>query len=44
MDVDAVWQVLSWLTEHDSDEDGKQCGGQDASLLDTLGNGKAAQQ
>ena len=33
-DVDAVWQVLFCLTEHDAGEDGEQCGGQNASLLD----------
>ena len=35
-DVDAVWQVVFWLIQHDAEEDGKQCGGQDASLLDNL--------
>ena len=43
-DVDAVWQVLFCLTEHDAEEDGKQCGGQNASLLDAVGDGDAAQQ
>ena len=33
-DVDAVWQVLFSLTEHDAEEGGEQCGGQNASLLD----------
>ena len=37
-DVDAVWQVLLRLTEHDAEEDGKQCGGQNASLIDAVGN------
>ena len=37
MDVDAVWQVLFCLTEHDAEEDGEQCGGQNASLLDAVG-------
>ena len=42
-DVDAVWQVLFFgLTEHDAEEDGEQCGGQDATLLDTIGDGEAA--
>ena len=44
MDVDAVWQVLLCLTEHDAEEDGEQCGGQNASLLDTFGDGEAARQ
>ena len=43
-DVDAVWQVLFCPTEHDAEEDGEQCGGQNASLLDAVGDGKAAQQ
>ena len=43
-DVDAVWQVLVCLTEHDVEEDGEQCRGQDASLLDAVGDGKAAKQ
>ena len=41
-DVDAVWQVLFCFTEHDAEEDGEQCGGQDATLLDTIGDGEAA--
>ena len=43
-DVDTVWQVLFGLTEHDAEEDGEQCGGQNASLLDAVGDGKAVQQ
>ena len=43
-DVDSVWQVLFCLTEHDAEEDGEQCGGQNASLLDAVGDGEAAQQ
>ena len=43
-DVDAVWQVLFCLTEHDDKEDEEQCGGQDASLLDVVGDGEAARQ
>ena len=35
-DVDVVWQVLFCLTEHDAEEDGEQCGSQDASPLDTV--------
>ena len=31
MDVDTVWQVLFCLTEHNAEEDGEQCGGQNAS-------------
>ena len=30
-DVDAVWQVLFCLTEHDAEEDGEQRGGQNAT-------------
>ena len=43
-DVDAVWQVLFCLTEHDAEEDGEQFGGQNASLLDAVGDGEAARQ
>ena len=43
-DVDAVWQVLFCLTEHDAEENGEQCGGQNASLLDSVGDGEAAQK
>ena len=43
-DVDAVLQVLFCLTEHDAEEDGEQCGGQNASLLDAVGDGEAARQ
>ena len=32
------------LTEHDTEEDREQCGGQDASLPDAVGDGEAAQQ
>ena len=39
-DVDAVWQVLLCLTEHDAEEDGEHCGGQDAYLLDPIGDGE----
>ena len=39
-DVDAVWQVFFCLTDHDAEEDGEQCGGQKASLLDAVGDGK----
>ena len=31
-DVDDVWQVLFCLTEHDGEEDGEQCGGQDERI------------
>ena len=27
MDVDAIWQVVFCLMEHDAEEDRKQCGG-----------------
>ena len=33
-----------FLTEHDAEEDGEQYGGQDASLLDVVGDGEAARQ
>ena len=39
-DVEAVWQILICLTKHDALEDGGQCGGQHASLLDAVGDGK----
>ena len=41
-DVDAVWQVVFCLTEHDAEENGEQCGGQNASLLDAVGDVEAA--
>ena len=43
-DIDTVWKVLFCLTEHDAEEVGEQCGGQNASLLDAFGNGEAARQ
>ena len=43
-DVNAIWHIVFCLTEHDAEEDGEQCGGQNASLLDTVGDGEAAQQ
>ena len=43
-DVDSVWQVVLCLTELDAEEDGEQCGGQNASLLDAVGDGEAARQ
>ena len=43
-DVDAVWQILFCLTERAAEEDGEQCGGQNAALLDAVGNGEAARQ
>ena len=43
-DADAVWQVLFCHTEHDAEEDGEQCGGQNAFLLDAVGDGEAARQ
>ena len=42
--ADAVRQVLFCLTEHDAEEDGEQGRGQDASLLDAIGDGKAARR
>ena len=43
-DVDAVWQILFCLREHDAERDGKQCGGQNISPLDASGDGEAARQ
>ena len=43
-DVDAIRQVLFCLMGYDAEEDGEQCGGQNASLLDALGYGEAARQ
>ena len=43
-DVDAVWQVLFFLKKHDAEEDGEQCGGQNAFLLDAVGDGEGARQ
>ena len=43
-DVGAVWQALFFLTEHDAKEDGEQCGVQNTSLLDAVGDGEAARQ
>ena len=41
-DVHAVWQVLFCLMEHDAEEDGEQCGGQDAPLLEAVGDREVA--
>ena len=41
-DVDAVWQVVFCLTKRDAEEDGEQFGGQNASLLEAVGDGEAA--
>ena len=41
-DVDTIRQVLFCLTEHDAQEDGEEGGGQDASLLDAVGDREAA--
>ena len=43
-DVDAIWQVLLCLKEHGVEEDGEQCGGQDAPLFDGVGDRGAARQ
>ena len=37
-------QMPSWLTEHNVEEDGEQYWGQDASVLDAVGDGEAARQ
>ena len=39
IDVDAIWQVVFCIIKHDAEEDGEQCGGQDASQLDAVGDG-----
>ena len=36
--------MSSWLTEHDVEEDGEQCWGQNAYLLDAVGDEKAIRQ
>ena len=41
-DVDAIWQVLFCLTEHDAKEDGEQCWGQVTPLLNSVRDGEAA--
>ena len=43
-DVDAIWQVLLCLIKHDAEQNGEQCGSQDASVLDAIGDGRAARQ
>ena len=43
-DVDAAWQVVFCLTEHDAEEDGEQCWVQKASPLDGVGDWEAARQ
>ena len=42
--VDVVWQVVVCHTEHHAEEDGEKFGGQNASLLDAVGDGEAARQ
>ena len=44
MDVDAIWQVLFCLMKYDAEENGEQCGGQNASLLNAIEDGEAARQ
>ena len=36
--------VVFCLTEHDAEEDGEQCRGQNAFLLDAAGDGEAVRQ
>ena len=43
-DVNAVWQVLFCPAQHDAEEDGEQDKGQDAPLLDAVGDLKAVRQ
>ena len=40
MDVDAMWQVLFCLMQHEAEEDGQQCRSQDALCLTPLQMGK----
>ena len=35
-DVNAIWQVVFCLTEHDAEEGGEHCRGQNASMLDAV--------
>ena len=44
MDVDAIEHTLFCLTEHGAEEAEEQCRGQDAPLLDAVGDGEAARQ
>ena len=44
MDVDAIWQILFCLMEHDAEECEEQCWVQNASLLDTTGDGEVVRQ
>ena len=43
-DRNAVWQVLFCFSEHDAEEAGEQCGGQNAPLVDAIGDREAVQQ
>ena len=43
-DINAVLQILLSLTELNAEEDGQQCGGQDAPLLDAVGDGEAVRR
>ena len=43
-DVDAVWQFLFCPAEHDAEEGGEQGRGQDAPLLDAVGDEEVAEQ
>ena len=40
--VDSICQVLFCVTERDAEEDGEQCGSQDAPLFEAVGDGEAA--
>ena len=42
--VDAIWQAIFCLTEHDAEEAGEQGGDQDTPLFDVVGDGEAARQ
>ena len=39
-----MWQVVICLKDHDTEEDEEQCGGQNASLLDAVGDVEAVRQ
>ena len=43
-DVGAIWQILFCLKEHDAEEGGEQGRGQDAPLLDAVGDEEVAEQ
>ena len=42
--VDVGWQVIFCLMEHDAEDDGEQCEGQNTFLLDAVGDEEAVRQ